>query len=205
MVYTLSVIKNRSAEFYQNMVGKTYRIEEVFQEKDDTETIILEEVPENVSKSEIYFSKEQIEEIVSKRKKGISLYKLAAEYQCSRTPIRRVLDIYMDKEEREVKSNTPVSLSEQERKEIIQKRKEGHTYQKLSEEYGYTPQGIKYICDKEKSVVKSNTPVSLSEQERKEIIQKRKEGHTYQKLSEEYGYTPQGIKYICDKEKNGII
>ena len=155
MTYTLSVIKERTDEFYQYMVGKTYKIAEVIQENDKTVTVILEEVPENISRREI---------ASSNRIKGDSNY-----------------------------------LSEKERKEILQKRKSGYTYQKLSEEYGYTPQGIKRICDKGESGVKSSKKKPLSEKERKEILQKRKSGYTYQKLSEEYGYTPQGIKRICDK------
>lgn len=138
----------------QDMLGKIFKVMEINETK-ETATIVFEEVEENAGNHmETFFTKEQISEIINKRNAGVSLYQLAKEYQCSRTPIRRVLEenmvSYEDKNphSRSKRNSSLFSVSEIEA--IIKKRKEGRTYQKIAEEYGCTPQGIKYICDKEK-------------------------------------------------------
>lgn len=153
----------------------------------------------------------QQEEIIENFKQGKNYREIAEEYGCSEKPIRNVIKAQKNREELiSINKVARKKLSSAQEAEIIEKYKRGMTYSEIANEYKESGAYKELIADiilkqpniDEIRAIRDENISFFSIEQKQEIVEKYKQGSSYEKLAKEYGCSVRRIQTVIDKQKD---
>lgn len=156
-------------------------------------------------------SHEQQEEIIEKFKQGKNYREIAEEYGCSEKPIRNVIKAQNNREELIVINKAArKKLSTTQEIEIIEKYKQGMSYVEIANEYkefGAYKELIADIILNQPNIgeirdIHDENKSFFTTKQKQEIVEKYRQGSSYEKLAGEYGCSVRCIQTVIGKRED---
>ena len=154
-------------------------------------------------------SHEQQEEIIEHFKNGLNYREISEIYSCSEKPIRNVIKAQNNREELiEINRAARKKLSPAQETEVIEKYKQGMTYVEIANEYKEFGAYKELIADiilnqpniDELRAIHDENKSFFSTEQKQEIVEKYRQGGSYEKLAGEYGCSVKRIQTVIGKQ-----